>query len=154
MTLQPAQITRGPPHSTTPLVLADVRRIDRNLGGFCQNLERTLSIYARILATKCNCVCKFQCQGIQQKTCKNGSKSNKIRQNGRKWRPSKKISPQERKGAEKVSNVRSFLDPPGHPKSAKIRKKGVSKIDDFFDPLLEPTLPHFRLPQAPPKQPK
>ena len=54
-------LTRGPPHSTTPLVLADVRRIDRNLGGFCQNLERTLPISARILATKCNCVCEFQC---------------------------------------------------------------------------------------------
>ena len=47
-----------------------------------------------------------------------------------------------------------FFGPPGHPKSTKIEKKGVSEIDDFFGPLLEPTLPDFRLPQAPQKQPK
>ena len=47
-----------------------------------------------------------------------------------------------------------FFAPPGHPKSTKIEKKGGSKIDDFFDPLLEPTLPDFRLPQALQKQPK
>ena len=47
-----------------------------------------------------------------------------------------------------------FFATPGHPKSTKIEKKGISKIDDFFDPLLELTLPHFRLLQAPQKQPK
>ena len=77
-----------------------------------------------------------------------------IFENCPKLHPSKQISPQDRKGAEKGSSVRSFLDAPGHSKSSKIEKKGVSNIDDFFDPLLVPTLPHFRLPQAPPKQPK
>ena len=67
---------------------------------------------------------------------------------------SKKNSPQDRKKAKKRPKNQKLLDPPEHPKSAKIRKKGVSKIDVFFNPLLEPPLPHFRLPQAPQKQPK
>ena len=92
----------------------------------------------------------FNAKEFPQKTCKNGFKSNKIHENGPKWRPSKKISSKDRKRAKREK----LLDPPGHPKSAKIEKKGVSKIDVFFDPLLEPTLSHFRLPQAPQKQPK
>ena len=66
---------------------------------------------------------------------------------------SKKIAPRTEKDAKKHPK-RIFDPPPWHPKSAKIRKKGASKIDAFFDPLLEPTLPHFRLLQGPPKQPK
>ena len=66
----------------------------------------------------------------------------------------KKIDPQERNRGEKGARGHSFLEPPGHPKSAKIEKEGISKINVFFDPLLEPTLPHFRLPQAPQKHSK
>ena len=46
------------------------------------------------------------------------------------------------------------MGPSRGPKISQIQKKGVSKIDVFFDPLLELTFPHFRLPQAPKKQPK
>ena len=88
---------------------------------------------------------------IIQKCLPKPSKSIKIAQNGAR---SKKIAPRIGKEPKKGANVNKLFDPPGHPKSAKIEKKGVSKIDDFFDPLLEPTLPHFRLPQAPPKQSK
>ena len=144
-------LTRGPPHSTTLLALADVQRIALNLGGSCQNLERILAISAAILAAKWNCIRSFQRQEILENSCKNGPQTIKIHQNCQKWRPTKKNSPQDRKRAKKGASVTEVGDPPGHPKSAKIRKKGVSKIDVFFDPLLEPTLPHFRLPQAPQK---
>ena len=50
-------LTRGPPHSTTLLALADVQRIAQNLGGSCQNLERILAISDAILAAKWNCIC-------------------------------------------------------------------------------------------------
>ena len=30
--------------------------------GFCQNLGKSLASSERILATKCSCVCKLQCQ--------------------------------------------------------------------------------------------
>ena len=33
----------------------------------------------------------------------------------------------------------------------KIGNNGLSKIDVFFGPFLEPTFPHFRVPQAPKK---
>ena len=82
-------LTRGPPHSTTLLTLADVQRIAQNLGGSCQNLERTLPSSARILATKCKCVRAFQCQEILRKSSKNGFETAKIHENCPKWHPSK-----------------------------------------------------------------
>ena len=127
-------LTRGPPHSTTPLKLADVQRIDRNLGGFCQNLERTLSIHARILATKCNCVCKFPFQGILKKTCKNGSRISKIHQNCPKWRPSKKDSPKDRKRAETGASDVNFLDPLGIQNQPKSKKRGLENRCFFRPP--------------------
>ena len=78
------------------------------------------------------------------------TKSIKMAQNGAR---AKKIAPRIGKDAKKSQEIKK-MDPPGRPKSVKIEKKVISKIDDFFDPLLEPTLPHFRLPQAPQKQPK
>ena len=90
-------LTRGPPHSTTLLALADVQRISQNLGGSCQNLERILAISATILAAKWNCIRSFPCQEILQKSCKNGPQTIKIRQNCPKLRPIKKNSPQDRK---------------------------------------------------------
>ena len=77
-------------------------------------------------------------------------KSIKIAKNAHR---SNKIAPRTEKDA-KQSQEFIFFGPPWAPKISQNRKKGVSKIDDFFDPLLEPTLPHFRLPQAPQKQPK
>ena len=52
---------------------------------------------------------------------------------------------------QKRGKKQKLLDPLGRSKSGKIAIKGVLKIDDFFDPLPEPTLPHFRSLQAPPK---
>ena len=127
-------LTRGPPHSTSLLALADVQRIAQNLGGSCQNLGRTLSISVASLATKCNCVCKFQCQGIQNKTCKNGSKSNKVHQNGPKWCPSKKNSPKDRKIAETGASDVNFLIPLGIQNQPKSKKKGSRKSMIFSTP--------------------
>ena len=94
-------LTRGPPHSTTLLALADVQRIAQNLGGSCQNLERILAISAAILAAKWNCICSFQCQEILQKSFRMPSQTIKIHKNGLTWRPIKKISPQDRKRCKK-----------------------------------------------------
>ena len=131
----------------------------------CRELLRIMAASARILEDlwrvllqswpqNAAAFASFNAEEFTKKTCQNGSESTKIHQNGPKWRPSKKISPEDRKRAEKEANVNKLLDPPGHPKSVKIERKGVSKIDAFFDPLLETTLPHFSLPQATQKQPK
>ena len=45
-------LTRGPPHCTKLLALVYVKKVDQNLGGFCQDLDRTLAISARILLHK------------------------------------------------------------------------------------------------------
>ena len=88
-------LTRGPPHSTSPLALADVQKVAQNHGGFCQNLGRPLASSDRIFATKCSCVCEFQCQEILQKSLTNGSESTKIHQNEPKCCPIKKNSPRD-----------------------------------------------------------
>ena len=134
MNMNCCSLTRGPPHSTPLLALADVQRIDQNLGGTCQNLAKILASSARILPAKCNCVFQFQCQEIQKKTCTNGSRSNKIHQNGPKCSPIEKISPQEPKRSQKGSIKKNFWEPPGHQKSAKIENKGCRKSMIFSTP--------------------
>ena len=62
----------------------------------------------------------------------------------------KKIAPKIGKESKKSQERKTF----GPPWAAKIEKKGVWKIDVFFDPLLELTLSHFRALQGPQKQPK
>ena len=69
-----------------------------------------------------------------KKTCKNGSRSNKIHQNGPKCSPIEKISPQEPKRSQKGSIKKNFWEPPGHQKSAKIEKKGSRKSMIFSTP--------------------
>ena len=93
-------LTRGPPHSTTFLTLTDVRKVDQNLGGFCQNPAKTLATSTRILPTKYNRVGQTLCQEIVKKTYKNGSQNTKIHQNCKKCSPIKKISPHEPKSSQ------------------------------------------------------
>ena len=44
--------TRRPPHSTKVLALVYVKKVGQNLGGFCQDLDRTLAVSGRILLHK------------------------------------------------------------------------------------------------------
>ena len=73
------------------------------------------------------------------------TKSIKMAQNGAR---AKKLAPRIEQEPKNSQETKIF-GPPWAPQISQNRKKGVSKIDDFFDPLLEPTLPHFRLPKAP-----
>ena len=117
-------LTRGPPHSTTLLPLADVQRIAQNLGGSCQNLERTLPSSARILATKCKCVRAFQCRDILKnhpKMVSKPSKSIKIAKNAVR---TKKIAPRNRKGAKMVPLSQTFGTPQGIKNQPKSKKRG------------------------------
>ena len=127
-------LTRGPPHSTTLLALANVQEIDQNLGGFCQSLERTLAISARILPTKCNRVGQTLCQEIAKKTYKNGSRSTKIHQNCKKGRPSQKNSPQDRKKAKKDPRNKNFWTPQSTKNQPKSEKRGSRKSMFFSTP--------------------
>ena len=124
-------LTRGPPHSTSPLALANLQKVAQNHGGFCQNLGRPLASSDRTFATKCSCVCEFQCQEILQKSLTNGSESIKIHQNEPKWRPSKKNSPQDRKRAKKGAKGKNFLTPLGTQNQQKSKEKGSRKSMTF-----------------------
>ena len=127
-------LTRGPPHSTTLLALTYVQNVAQNLDSFCQNLAKTLATSARILPTKCNHVGQTQCQEIIKKSSKNESQNIKIHQNGPKWRPSKKISPKERKRAEKEPREKNFWTPLGSQNQPKSKKKGSRKSMIFSTP--------------------
>ena len=126
-------LTRGPPHSTSPLALADVQKVAQNHGGFCQNLGRPLASSDRIFATKCSCVCEFQCQEILQKSLTNGSESTKIHQNEPKWRPSKKNSPQDRKRPKKRQEGKKIGSPWAFKISQNRKRRGVENRY-FFRP--------------------
>ena len=120
-------LTRGPPHSTTLLALADVQRIAQNLGSSCQNLAKILATSARILPAKCNRVGQTRCQEIVKKSFKNRPQNTKIHQNCQKCSPIKKISPQEPKRSQNGSIIPNFWEPPGHQKSARIEKRRSRK---------------------------
>ena len=141
-------LKRRPPHSTN--VLAYVKKFIRILAVS----GRTLAIHGRFLPQKLQPRLQKRMWRNHKKSSRNKSKNAKIHQNRQKWRPSKKSSPQDRKWSGKGARSSELSDPPERLKSAKVGKKRVSKIDVFFDPLLELTFPHFRLPQAPKKQPK
>ena len=126
----------------------------RNWSEFWRFLAEPWRFMGESCIWKCKCVRKKQCHEIMkyhQNICPKTQKSIKMDKNDAR---ATKTSPQDRKKSEKGSSVTKVWAPSESLKSAKVGKKGVSKIDVFFTPLLEPTFPHFRLPQAPQKQPK
>ena len=134
-----SSLTRRPPHSTRFLALIYVKKLIRILAVS----GRTLAIHGRILPQRMQRRSQKTISINHENSSKNKSQNAKIHQNEQKWRQSKKSSPQDRKRSEKASIIPPFWGPPEHLKSAKVGKKGVSKIDVFFDPLLEATSPYF-----------
>ena len=106
-------LTRGPPHSTSLLALADVQRIAQNLGGSCQYLAKSLATSTRILPTKCNRFGQTQCPEIVKKSCKNVSNAGVRRKEGLQDRL--------------LLIFGDFGGPQGGPKIIKNRKKAFQK---------------------------
>ena len=98
----------------------------------CQNLGDSCPNLAHKMQSRWPNTMSRNCKKIIQKWLPNHQNSSKL---------PKMLPDQQSNAPQGIKN---------HPKS---KKRGVENRC-FFDPLLEPTLPHFRLPQAPQKQPK
>ena len=125
------------------------RELLRIMAASARNLEDPWRVLLQSWPQNAAAFASFNVKEFTKKTCQNGSESTKIHQNDPKWRPSKKNSPEDRKRAEKEANVNKLLDPPGQPKSVKIERKGVSKIDAFFVPPLVTDFASFYAPPGP-----
>ena len=111
----------------------------------CRELLRILAAPARILREPCRVLpeswlqnasafAHFSAKKFFENHPKMGSKPLKSTKTVRNGTRANKNSPQDQKGAEKGSSVHSFLEPPGHPKSAKIKKRGSRKSMIFSTP--------------------
>ena len=111
----------------------------------CRELLRILAAPARILSESWRFLLQSWLQNgtacanfNAKKFCKNHSEmpsqTIKIHENGPKWRPIKKISPQDRKRCKKEPRVTFFCLPLGTQNQPKLKKKGSRKSMIFSTP--------------------
>ena len=77
-------LKRRPPHSTRLLGAYICEEADQNLGDFCQDLDRTLAIYGRILHHKMQLRSQKGMPRNYENSSKNKSQNAKIHQNEQK----------------------------------------------------------------------